>query len=514
MIIEGKAAEPTYLWIKDDRVSFRSAKKYWGTRTFDCQQMIKDDLGDQNVRVACIGPAGENLSLIACIINERRAVGRKGLGAVMGSKNLKAIAVRGSGEVAVHDREAFKEAVAAMNKDLKESPVTYPEFSKHGSTSALDATSALGIFPTRNWTATGAWDPVKKLGIEANARQIISRHRCHSCPVGCSQIKMAREGRYAGIISEGPEFETLYSLGGNTGVDNLDAVIAGDRLCDELGLDTISAGITIGFAMELYEKGILSDEDTGGVKLNFGNEEAMLDLLLDMAYRRGLGALLSDGVKAAAAKIGKGSEKYALHVKGLELPGYDARGAKAHGLNYATSYTGADHNRGYAFQEIFGVPIPEAVDRFAAEGKGKLTKWNQDMRAANSDCPIVCSFMLDQAFAVTALQRTADTLKSLTGLEFTPDTVYEVGERVNNLARVFNVLAGLGREDDHFPERLLTEPVPDGESKGHYITREEQEIMLDEYYEARGWTREGIPTEETLKSLRLDEAARMLAGKQ
>ena len=190
-------------------------------------------------------------------------MGRKGLGAVMGSKNLKAIAVRGSGEVA-YDREAFKEAVAAMNKDLKESPVTYPEFSKHGSTSALDATSALGIFPTRNWTATGAWDPVKKLGIEANARQIISRHRCHSCPVGCSQIKMAREGRYAGIISEGPEFETLYSLGGNTGVDNLDAVIAGDRLCDELGLDTISAGITIGFAMELYEKGILSDEDTAG----------------------------------------------------------------------------------------------------------------------------------------------------------------------------------------------------------------------------------------------------------
>jgi len=514
LIIEGKAAEPTYLWIKDDQVVFRSAKKYWGTRTFDCQQMIKDDLKDQNIRVACIGPAGENLCRIACIINERRAVGRKGLGAVMGSKNLKAIAVRGSKEVPIYDREAFKKAVAAMNKDLRESPVTYPQFSKHGSVLAIEATSALGIFPTKNWTSTGLWDPIKKLGVEANARQIIGKHRCHSCPVGCSQIKMAREGKYAGILTEGPEFETLYSLGGTIGVDNLDAVIAGDRLCDELGLDTISAGITIGFAMELYEKGILSDEDTGGVKLTFGNEEAMLDLLLDMAYRRGLGAMLADGVKIAAEKIGKGSEKYALHIKGLELPGYDARGAKAHGLNYATSYTGADHNRGYAFQEIFGVPIPEPVDRFAAEGKGRLTKWNQDMRAANSDCPIVCSFMLDQAFATTALQRTADTLKALTGLDFTPDTVYEVGERVNNLARVFNVLAGLGRKDDHFPERILTEPVPDGESKGHYITREEQEKMLDEYYEARGWTREGVPTVETLKALRLDEAARMLAERQ
>lgn len=514
LIIEGKAAEPTYLWIKDGQVSFRSAKKYWGTRTFDCQQMIKDELRDQNIRVACIGPAGEKLALVACIINERRAVGRKGLGAVMGSKNLKAVAVRGSGKVKIHDRDAFKEAVSGMNRDLKESPVTYPEFSKHGSTSALDATSALGIFPTKNWTATGAWDPVKKLGIEANFKQIVGRHRCHSCPVGCSQIKIAREGRYAGILSEGPEFETLYSLGGATGVDNLDAVIAGDRLCDELGLDTMSAGVTIGFAMELYEKGILSDKDTGGVKLNFGNDEAMMDLLLDMTYRRGLGALLADGVKNAAARIGKGSEKYALHIKGMELPAYDVRGAKAHGLNYATSYTGADHNRGYAFQEIFGVPVPEPVDRFAAEGKGRLTKWNQDMRAANSDCPIVCSFMLDQAFAVTALQRTADTMKALTGLEFTPDTVYRVGERVNNLARVFNVMAGLGREDDHFPERLLTEPVPGGESEGHHITREEQEKMLDEYYEARGWTREGVPTEETLKSLRLVEAARMLAGKQ
>ena len=160
------------------------------------------------------------------------------------------------------------------------------------------------------------------------------------------------------------------------------------------------------------------------------------------------------------------------------------------------------------------MPIPEPVDRFAAEGKGRLTKWNQDMRAGNSDCPIVCSFMLDQAFAVTALQRTADTMKALTGLEFTPDSVYEVGERVNNLARVFNVLSGLGREEDHFPERLLTEPVQDGESKGQFISREEQVMMLDEYYEARGWTREGVPTEETLKSLRLDEAARMLAGKK
>jgi len=510
LIIEGKAEKPCFLWINDGKVSFRSAEKIWRTRTFDCQQLIKDDLRDQNIRVACIGPAGENLARIACIINERRAAGRKGLGAVMGSKNLKAIAVRGSKAVPIADEGSFKKALSNMNKAIKDSPITYPMFSEHGTPLALDACSELGIFATKNWSATGEWNPVEKLGVEANAARKIGRYRCYNCPVGCSQIKMAREGSYAGILSEGPEYETLYSLGGATGVDNLDAVIAADRLCDELGIDTMSGGVAVGFAMELYERGIITKEDTGGVELTFGNDEAMMDLLLGMAYRWGLGGELADGVKVAATKIGKGAEKYAMHVKGLELPAYDIRGAKAHGLNYATSYTGADHNRGYSNQEIFGVPVPEPVDRFAVEGKGKLTKWNQDVGTATCDCPTMCMFLLGQAFAATAAQNTADVLKALSGLELTPEEVQTVGERVNNLARVFNVLAGFGRADDTFPKRILTEPLREGNSMGQYISREDLDKMLDEYYEARGWTRDGVPTEEKLKSLGLDKAADLL----
>ena len=510
LIIEGKSEKPVYLWINDGKVSFRSAEELWGTRTFDCQQLIKDELRDQNIRVACIGPAGENLSKIACIINERRAIGRKGLGAVMGSKNLKAIAVRGSREVSVHDPEAFKEARSVMNKAMKDSHVLYPSFSHTGTPAVMDLTCELGIFATKNWSATGEWAPVEALGIEANNSRKITRERCYNCPVGCSQIKLAREGRYAGILTEGPEFETIYSLGGQTGVGNIDVVIAADRLCDELGLDTISAGVTVGFAMELFERGILTAAEADGLDLKFGNDEAMMELLLKMAYRRGLGELLADGVKAAAARIGRGSERYAMHIKGLELPAYDIRGAKAHGLNYATSYTGADHNRGYAFQEIFGIPVPYAVDRFAIEGKGKLTKWNQDVRCVTCDCATMCAFILDMAVPGIATKNTADLMTSLTGLQFTATEVEAVGERVNNLARVFNILSGFTREDDTFPERILTEPLKAGNSKGQYIPKEDLDKMLDEYYEARGWTKKGVPTEEKLKSLGLEKAAEML----
>ncbi|MDO9534338.1 MAG: aldehyde ferredoxin oxidoreductase family protein [Bacillota bacterium] len=506
LIIEGKADTPVYLSINKGKVSFRSAEILWGTKTFDCQQIVKDELRDQNIRVVCIGPAGENLSKIACIINERRAVGRKGLGAVMGSKNLKAIAVRGDKDIPVADEKAFKEARSVMNKAMKESHVLYPSFSHTGTPAVMDLTCELGIFATKNWSATGQWAPVEKLGVEANTSRKIGREHCHNCPVGCSQMKLAREGSYAGTLTEGPEFESIYSLGGQTGVDNIDAVIAADRLCDELGVDTMSAGVAVGFAMELFERGILTKEDTDGVDLSFGNDEAMMELLLKIAYRRGLGGLLSDGVKAAAAKIGKGAEKYAMHIKGLELPAYDVRGAKAHGLNYATSYTGADHNRGYAFQEIFGIPVPEAVDRFAIEGKGKLTKWNQDLRCVTCDCATMCAFILDMALPGIAAQNTADLMTSLTGLQFTAKDVETVGERVNNLAKVFNMLAGFSRADDTFPERILTEPLKEGNSKGQYIPREDLNIMLDEYYEARGWTKEGVPTEEKLLSLGLENA--------
>jgi aldehyde:ferredoxin oxidoreductase len=507
LIVEGRAEKPTYLSIKDGKVSFRDAGELWGLTTSDCQQVIKDKLHDQNVRISCIGQAGEKLARLACIANERRVAGRKGLGAVMGSKNLKAIAVRGDQKMAIADQAAYKTARKRMLDAMRDSPVLYSEFAKVGTSGNVDNCTALGIFPANNWLATGTQHYPEKIGMDAMGTRGAGKTACAECPVACSQLRLAQTPPYTGVMTEGPEYETLYSFGGVTGVDNPDAIIAADRLADEFGLDSISTGVTIAFAMELFERGILTSDDTGGLDLHFGNHEAMVKLVHLMGEREGLGDLLADGVKVAAAKIGKGSERYAMHVKGLELPAYDVRGAKGFGLSYATSYTGADHNKGYAIQEVFGLPFPYPVDRFAAKGKGALAMWNQDARTAVGDCPTMCIFMLDTSVAPFLFENTAGLMRGCTGLELSPDDVQRVGERINNLARVYNTLAGLTRADDDLPERLKTEPIPEGPAKGHYISQEELDLMLDEYYDARGWSREGVPTRAKLEDLGLRDAA-------
>ncbi len=503
IIIEGKADKPTYVAITGNAVRFRDAARSWGTLTFDCQQIIKDELQDQNVRVCCIGPAGERLCRIAGIINERRALGRKGLGAVMGSKNLKAIAVRGVEPIPIASEEKYRKSRAALLKAFKESPVLYPEFAQHGTPMVVEVTSAMGILPAKNWTATGQFVP-EGLGLESQTTRKIGKEHCHDCPVGCSQMKMAKRGDYAGILSEGPDFETVYAFGSNNGIDDIDSVIAADRLADELGLDSVSSGVTIGFAMECFEKGILTLKDTDGIDLRFGNDAAMIKVLRKMAFRDGIGDLLADGSLAAAKKIGRGTEKFAIQVKGLELAGYDVRGAKAHGLNYATAYTGADHCKGYAFQEIFGLPVPHQVDRLAIEGKGKLTMWNQDIQAVTCDCAPMCKFLLDMAIPQIACQNTADLMEAITGLPFTPEEVMKVGERLTNVAKAFNVREGFTRADDTLPERLMTEPLKAGASKGQLISRKDLDTMLDEYYSERGWdVKTGMPTRAKLAELGL-----------
>jgi aldehyde:ferredoxin oxidoreductase len=503
IIIEGRAEKPTYIAIRDDEVRFRSAEKLKGMMTTDTQLFIKEELGDHNYRVACIGPAGERLVPLACIVNERRAAGRKGLGAVMGSKNLKAIAVRGNKKPAIADAAKFREARRAMNKAMRDSEVLYPHFAKNGTPMIIDDMTKMGIYSTKNWSATGEVDLVKAQGRAAQHEMIITSSHCADCPVGCSQVKLINEGPYAGYLSEGPEFETTYALGSTVGVSYLPAIIAADRLCDEYGIDTMSSGVAIGFAMELYERGILTKEDTDGLELKFGNHAAMIEMLRRIAYQEGLGALLGQGTKKAAEKIGKGSGDYAMQIKGLEMPAYDVRGAKAHGLNYATSYTGADHNRGYAYQEIFGVPHPEKVDRFAIEGKGRLTKWNQDVRTATCDCAPMCAFILDMAVPDIACQNTADLVGAATGMQLTADEIQRIGERVNNVARLFNGREGFSRKDDTFPKRLMTEPIRAGASAGQLISQADLDVMLDEYYEARGWDKNGKPTAAKLRELGL-----------
>jgi aldehyde:ferredoxin oxidoreductase len=501
LIIEGKAEKPVYISIKDGEVRFHKDAKLTGMMTTDTQLFIKEELGDWNYRIACIGPAGEKKVPIACIVNERRAAGRKGLGAVMGSKNLKAIAVLGTKKPTVADAASFKKARAAMLKAMKDSAVLYPQFSKAGTPMVVDPMTEMGIYSIKNWSATGQINMVPGLGRAAQDTMIIARNPCYDCPVGCSQVKLVTQGPYAGYLSEGPEFETTYSLGSEVGVDYLPAVIAADRLCDEYGIDTISAGVAIGWAMELYEKGILTKKDTDGIALKFGNHAAMIEMLRKIAYQEGLGELLGKGTKKASQKIGKGTSDYAMQVKGLEMPAYDVRGAKAHGLNYATSYTGADHNRGYAFQEIFDIPIPEKVDRNATKGKGRLTKWNQDIRAVTCDCATMCAFLLDMAVPAVACQNTADLVNAAAGTNFTAQDIEKIGERLNNVARLFNIGEGFTRKDDTFPKRIMTEPIKAGASKGQTISQAALDEMLDEYYMVRGWDKNGNPTPAKLKEL-------------
>ncbi|MCL1848098.1 MAG: aldehyde ferredoxin oxidoreductase family protein [Clostridiales bacterium] len=510
LIVEGEADEPTYLFVQEGKVQFRSAKHLWGMSTFDCEFYIKNELNDQGVRVASIGPAGENRNKLAAIINERHAAGRKGMGAIMGAKKLKAIAVRGTKPVEVADKEAFRQAVSRMLKAMKDSPVVYPEFSKTGTPMVVDALWGHGILPSLNWSATGEWSPVGKIDTESNARHRVASEHCYRCPVGCSQLKMVHEGAYQGTVSV-PEFEVMYSFGSQTGMDSLDPVITADRLCDEAGMDSISVGVTVGFAMELFEKGIIGLADTDGLDLRFGNGEAMIEMVQKMARREGFAAVYADGVKAAAERIGGEAYKYAIHIKGLEIPGYDVRGAKAHGLSMATAFTGADHNKGYAFQEIFGIPIPYAVDRFAIEGKGKLTKINQDMRIVTCDCAPMCAFLMDMAVPDICLDNTADLVNAATGLSFSPEEVNTVGERLNNLAKAYNMREGFTREDDTFPYRVKNEQIKGGPSKGHSIPQEDLDSMLDEYYEARGWTQTGTPTSRKLEELGLQDVAKELS---
>ena len=483
------------------------ADELWGLMTSDCQQVIKDKHHDQNVRVSCIGPAGEKLARLACIVNERRVAGRKGLGAVMGSKNLKAIAVRGSTKPTIADPDTYTKARRRMLKAMKDSTSLYSHFAHHGTSGNLDNCSALGIFPSRNWTSSGDPRYAEKIGMAAMEARGRGKTACAQCPVGCSQLRLAQNEPYQGILAEGPEYETLYAFGGATGVDDADAIIAADRIADEYGLDTVSAGVSIGFAMELFERGIITLEDTGGIPLRFGDHVTMVRLLRMMGEREGFGDLLCDGVKAAAERIGRGSEMYAMHVKGLEMPAYDPRGSKAMGLSLVTAYCGADHNKGYANQEVFGVPYPSAVDRFDPRGKGELAMWNQDASAATADCPTMCAFMIGNAVAPFLYENTADLMRGATGLPFEPEDVQRVGERVNNLARVFGILAGFTRADDDLPERLKTEPIPLGPAAGHTLDQAELDAMLDDYYRARGWSPEGIPERRTLEKLDLGYAA-------
>ncbi|MEM3873621.1 MAG: aldehyde ferredoxin oxidoreductase family protein [Candidatus Bathyarchaeia archaeon] len=506
VVFHGKAEKPVYVWIDDDSVQILDASHLWGKSPAETEDIIKEELGDYYIRVAAIGPAGEKLVRIACIINEKtRAAGRCGMGAVMGSKNLKAIAVRGTHDVTVAKPDEFLEFVKEFHERMK-GPAT-KKYRTLGTPENVLVHNALHCMPTRNYNNAHFEAAEKVSGEYLNERYVAKIIGCSSCAMRCEHICVVTEGPYKGAMAR-VEYEPLWALGPYCGIDRLDAIIKGSELCNYYGMDSISAGVIVGFAMDCYENGILTQKDMDGIEARFGNHEALVKLLEKMGKRDGIGDILAEGVKFAAEKIGKGAEKLAQHIKGVEVTGYDLRCLKTAALGFAVSFRGADHNRhgAYAFD------VKGKFNRLKYEkGRAKAVKDIEDVYTI-IDSLIICKFSRGTYYK--EFEDLAKLYTLVTGWETTPEEMRLKGERINNLARVINVREGLGRKDDHLPYKVMHMPIPDeGPSKGAYVTQEELEMMLDDYYEARGWTRDGIPTPEKLKALGMDDLIPIVEAK-
>lgn len=494
IVVKGIADKPVYLWVHDGKYELRDATSLWGLGCNDTHTLIREELNDPRVRLTCIGPAGEHGVKIAGVFSDRRAAARGGGGAAMGAKNLKAIAVRGNQEVTAADREAFHSAVSEQIKTFR----THPSFESRSNygTRHNEFTNILGMYPTKNFSdgVLSDWEKID----QPEFSSLLARHiACYRCILRCGAITKVNKGKYSGAWTEGPEYETIWGFSGPIGVADSGLIIKADNLCDDLGLDTISVASSIGFAYELYERGLITKEDTGGIELTYGNGDPVPGLIRQIAYREGLGNLLADGTREAAHQIGKGAEQYAMQVKGLEIPAYDPRGAKAHGLNMLTANIGADHCSGYAGQEIFGAPVPRKVDRFSVEDKGSLTMWNQD-KMAFLETGILCVF----AATILTPELYGKLLSTVTGIKDFADPAYlwRAGERIFNLERMFNVREGFSKKDDVYPERITKEAMASGPSAGQVF---EIEPLLKDYYQARGWDENGIPGQAKLNELGL-----------
>ncbi|RJS87182.1 aldehyde ferredoxin oxidoreductase [Candidatus Bathyarchaeota archaeon] len=506
VIFENKAEKPVYVWIDDDSVQLMDAKHLWGKSPKETEDAIREDLGDYYIRVASIGLAGEKLARVAAIINDTtRAAGRTGMGTVMGSKNLKAIAVRGTKDVSVAKPEEFMEFVKMMHERMK-GPATV-KYRTLGTPLNVLVHNSLGALPTRNFTNAVFEGAEKVSGEYLNEHFVVKINGCSSCAMRCEHIAVVPEGPYKGTTTR-VEYEPLWSFGPHCGVDRMDAILKAMELCNYYGLDSLSTGNIVGFAMDCYEHGILTKEDTDGLELEFGNAEAMVELVHKIGKREGIGDILAEGVKRAAEKIGKGAEKFANHIKGLEMTGYDIRGLKTAALGYAVSFRGADHNRHGAY----GLDLKGTVDRFKVEkGRAKLVIDLENLYTI-IDSLIICKFSRGTYYE--GFKDLAKYYTLVTGIEMTPEELERTGERINNLGRLFNIREGFTRKDDHLPPKIMSTPIPDDTvSKGSYITQEELDLMLDDYYATRGWTKEGVPTLEKLKELGLEDLAYIVEGK-
>jgi aldehyde:ferredoxin oxidoreductase len=498
LVLEGQAETPSYVLIDEKGARILPATDLWGLDTEQTQKRLKEVHGER-AQVATIGPAGELGVKFATITHEWRTASRCGVGTVMGSKRIKAVCLAPEKRWTpqLFAEAQFKEMVASHARMLKDHP-RRKKMTALGTTLMTRRMEEMGVFPVKNFQE-GRLPKVEELSAEAFETLKIADYGCYGCTTRCGNVFKVKEGPYQGAESEGPEYETIFSLGGEVGNTEIGSIIAGDRLCDLLGIDTISTGVAIGFAMELFEKGILTSKEVDGLDLSWGNHQSMIKLIEKIGRRQGVGRLLGEGVQRAAEKIGKGAEAYAMHCKGLELPGYEPRGAKAHGLSYATSNIGGSHMYGYARQEISGYNLPREVDRFTDQGKGDIAAYNQ-INKAREEILILCNFA-DSGITAEWL---ADLLKAASGVEEfgDPDYLDKVGERIVTLERCFNVREGFSREQDTLPKRMLEESLKNAGPATGEVYRA-FDTLLNEYYSSMGYDRQGIPTREKLEELGL-----------
>ncbi len=496
LVLTGRASEPSILVIQDDNVSLEPAGKMWGATTLETEKAMKKMLGEK-YEIVEIGPAGERMAPIASIFSGTRCAGRGGAGAVMGSKNLKAIAVNGNGKINVYNSEEFKKSAWIAHRALRMSEVTVRSLPIYGTPNILETVNETGALPTKNFQS-GRFKFAAEISGESLKEKVWKKSfSCSlSCPIKCSKIANLPKQINSTTILDGPDYETVFSFGSNCGIRDIESILLANIICDLYGIDTISTGCIVSFIMELYQRGYLSSEELDGIEAKWGDSKAMLALTEKIAKGEGIGRFLQLGVKRISERY-PGSERFAMHVKGLEIPGYDPRAAQGMGLCYAISERGACHLRAYtAGRELLG--YEGGVDPRSYDiSKVKLAIDVQNEKAI-ADSAVICFFSL----LGMRLKEVHQMLTPCTGFDYGGlEGLMKLGERVIILCRLFNIREGFRRKDDNLPKRFLEEPMPEGPAKGMVV---HLEPMIESYYALRGLDEEGIPTKETLNNLGLD----------
>ena len=501
IIITGKAKKPSYIWINDDHIEIRDAQHLWGMDTLESNRLIKKEIQDDTIKIANIGQAGENqipFALICCEYN--RQAGRGGAGAVMGSKNLKAIAVKGSKTVNIHNPKQFIKACHKAFKELEVSP-DIESFRQAGTAASVEFASETGLLPHKNYK-NGTFAKAANLGDKGQSKHLwLGSNACMGCPIRCSKIGAIRTGKYKGIVSDIIEYESAALMGSNLDISDIRAVTHLVKLCDLYGIDSMSMGTIIGFAMEACEKGLITAPD--GITLQFGNIAAAEHLINIIVNRKGeLGKLLSKGVKQAAEEIGDAALDIAMHTKGLESPAWGPRGVSGMALAYMTTDRGGCHQRGFPVSyELEGEWEGQKIDPLAPEGKANMVIALQNY-SAGTDTLTKCDF---GSFGISS-NTYAELFFAATGREIAGDTFVETGERIWNLVRQFNLAEGVTAAMDTIPRRFANENLPDGPAKGHQISKQDMTYMRQEYYKLRGWDQKGIPLDKTMDRLKINYA--------